>query len=372
MLSGLLHKKNRSGYIFVAINGAGLGHLTRCLAVARKLRELEPTETITFVTTSIAVPLVHQAGYICHHIPPFASIGNGVSSRQWNDLFYENLAAALRLHSPSTLIFDGSTPYDGMLRAMKNFKEMNRIWIKRESYKSTVDSDKLLNDTSHFNLTINPGELIDVACEFGVQSHASVDPILILDETEILDRSTAKRLLRLNEEDHAVFVQLGAGNINDIVELQEKIIRVLKITGAQIVLAQSPITVRKPSHSLADKTLLDFPSSRYYQAFDFAVLAGGYNSVTEAVLLGLPAIFIPNTATVADDQLRRCYATKIYGNYEVLETFDEQELLQMAKRLIDKKRHTTKTKAAFGNGAQQAAELIVELDRSRRAPASRR
>lgn len=371
-LAHLQRKKSNSGYLFIAINGAGLGHLTRCLAIARRLREQTPNEKIVFVTTSIAVPLVHQAGFVCHHIPPFASIGNDVSSRQWHDLFYNNLTAVLKLHSPSTLIFDGSIPYDGMLRAMKDFTKMNRVWIKRGLYKSAVDSNKLLMYTKKFDLTINPGELNDDVREKNVQSITSVDPILMLDHKEMLDRGTAKGLLRLREGTPAVFIQLGAGNINEISELQEKVVLALKKIGAQIVLAQSPIALRKSIHSLADNTLFDFPSSRYYEAFDFAVLAGGYNSVNEAVFLGLPAIFMPNMTTVADDQLRRCYAAKTYGDYEVLEIFDEEKLLQMASYLIDRKHHPAKTKPSFRNGAQQAVELIVNLADSRKGAASRR
>ena len=345
--------------------------MTRCLAVAKKLRERAPNEKIVFVTTSIAVPLVHQAGFVCHHIPPFASIGSDVSSRQWNDLFYKNLAAALILHSPSTLVFDGSIPYDGMLRAMNDFREgMALVWIKRGLYKSTVDSDRLFKYTKQFDLTINPGELNDSVLDKNAESIVSVDPILMLDEKEMLDKGTARKLLRLREGTPAIFVQLGAGNINEVSELQEKVVSALKKLGAQIVLAQSPIALRRSTHLLVDSMLLDFPSSRYYEAFDFAVLAGGYNSVNEAVFLGLPAIFIPNMTTVADDQLRRCYAAKIYGDYQVLEEFDEEKLLQMAYYIIDRKRHSAK--ATFRNGAQRAAELIVDLDGSRKGSASRR
>lgn len=366
----LPRKNESSGYLFVATNGAGLGHLTRCLAVATKLRERVPNEKITFMTTSIAVPLLHQAGFVCHHVPPFASIGNDVSSRQWNDLFYNNLAAVLRLHLPSTLVFDGSVPYGGMLRAMQELKAMNRVWIKRGLYKPSVNSDKLLLDTKHFDLTIYPRELGDDANVKDHENIVSVEPILMIDEGEMLDRGTAKGSLGLHEGTPAVFVQLGAGNINEILELQNRVVMALKKIGVQVVLAQSPIALRKSTHSLADSTLLDFPSSRYYKAFDFAVLAGGYNSVNEAVFLGLPAIFIPNMTTVVDDQLRRCDAAKIYGDYKVLETFDEEKLLHMANYLIDRKRHPART--TFRNGAQRAAELIVELDGSRKGAASRR
>jgi len=254
---------------------------------------------------------------------------------------------------------------------MKRFKGMNSIWIKRGLYKSSVNSEKLLHHIKEFDITINPRELNDSIESKDNQSLVSVDPILMLDKTGVLDRGTAMGLLRLNERIPSAFVQLGAGNINETVELQKKVIGTLRRTGVQIVLAQSPIALRESIHSLADSTLLDFPCSKYYEAFDFAVLAGGYNSVNEAVFLGLPAIFIPNMHTVADDQLRRCYAAKIYGDYEVLETFEEEKLLQMAQNLVDRKRHTDRPKPPFENGAQQAAKLIIDLDRSSKGPVSK-
>jgi UDP-N-acetylglucosamine--N-acetylmuramyl-(pentapeptide) pyrophosphoryl-undecaprenol N-acetylglucosamine transferase len=365
-------RKNKSGYMFVAINGAGLGHLTRCLAIARKLRERAPDEKIVFVATSIAVPLVHQAGFVCHHIPPFALIGKEVSSRQWNELFRENLVAALRLHSPATLIFDGSIPYDGLLRAMKACRGMNRVWIKRGLYKLSVDREKLRLHTRAFDLTICPGELGDSTDTEEGPSVRRVGPILLVDDGETLDRSAARKALRLHEG-AAAYVQLGAGNINEIDELHKLVVAALRKMGVQIVVAQSPIAIRRSVEPLAaDRTIVDYPNSVYYEAFDFAVLAGGYNSVTEAVALGLPAIFIPNMATGADDQLKRCHAAKAYGAYEVLEAFDEVTFSRMVDSLVRRRSHSGAVRPGFENGAVEAAQLIVKFDATRTRYGSRR
>lgn len=365
LFKSLYCQQNISGYLFIAINGAGLGHLTRCLAIARKLREQAPNERIIFVTTSIAVPLVHQAGFLCHHIPPFALIGNEISARRWNDLFYENLVSALRLHRPSTLIFDGSVPYPGLLRAMRKFNRLNYVWIKRGLYKSSVNTDKLLSHTKRFDLTICPGELDGSASSKDEPSIKTVNPVLLLDESEILDRDFARRMLDLHDKVPAVYVQLGAGNINSIVELQNKVAKALKKAGVQVVLAQSPIALDRSTHSEADNVIIDFPNTKYYKAFDFAVLAGGYNSVNEAVLLRLPAIFIPNMQTGADDQLRRCLSAKAFGDYEVLEHFEEGRFLRIAEYLIARKRRSEAIEPRFRNGALEAAELIINLDNSK-------
>jgi hypothetical protein len=187
----------------------------------------------------------------------------------------------------------------------------------------------------------------------------------MLDESETLDRDIARRTLHLHEKVPAVYVQLGAGNINSIVELQDKVIKVLKKAGVQVVLAQSPIALGRSTHSEADNVIVDFPNSKYYKAFDFAVLAGGYNSVNEAVLLRLPAIFIPNMETEADDQLRRCLSAKAFGDYEVLEHFEEGRFLRIAEYLIARKRRFEAIEPRFKNGALEVAELIINLDSSR-------
>ena len=50
--------------------------------------------------------------------------------------------------------------------------------------------------------------------------------------------------------------------------------------------------------------LRDYPNSLYYNAFDFSVQAGGYNSFHEMRNLGLPTLFYPNMNTGMDDQTR--------------------------------------------------------------------
>jgi UDP:flavonoid glycosyltransferase YjiC (YdhE family) len=44
----------------------------------------------------------------------------------------------------------------------------------------------------------------------------------------------------------------------------------------------------------------------YFDAFDFAVQAGGYNSFHEMRTSGIPTVFYPNLETGMDDQLARC------------------------------------------------------------------
>ena len=52
--------------------------------------------------------------------------------------------------------------------------------------------------------------------------------------------------------------------------------------------------------------LRDYPNSLYYNAFDFSIQAGGYNSFHEMRSIKLPTLFYPNLNTGMDDQKSRC------------------------------------------------------------------
>ncbi|WP_229635446.1 hypothetical protein, partial [Pseudomonas syringae] len=61
LLPGIIGLK-KDCYLFLPINGAGLGHVSRALAVAKELRTQKPEAHIVFLTTSIAVHLVYREG----------------------------------------------------------------------------------------------------------------------------------------------------------------------------------------------------------------------------------------------------------------------------------------------------------------------
>lgn len=353
----LFYRPRQDTYLFMPINGAGLGHLTRSLAIAKKLKKQKPDAKIVFLTTSIGVTLVHRAGYICHHITPAALLD--ASAISWNHLFYATMQSVLAIHRPSTLIFDGTVPYLGLQRAMHAYRSIRYVWVKRGLYKAAVSSQQLNDFIGKFDLVISPGELRD---EDGLDAASNsvvhrVNPVTLLDQAELLTRAAARNSLRLSKEGVCAYVQLGAGNINGVVDLQEQLIGWMQSRGIQVVLGSSPISLSPAQESKADRVIVDYPNSQYFAAFDFAVLAAGYNSVCEAVALGLPAIFIPNTQTGADDQVRRSQQTLIFGPYACLEKPEMQQFYAALDLILDTKRQAPTYHK--GNGSLEAASLIA-------------
>src|SRR5690606_6765409 len=68
-----VNRRQHERVLFISSNGTGLGHLTRSMAIARRLdAELEPL----FVSLSAAAPVVEQQGfeveYVASHATPTA------------------------------------------------------------------------------------------------------------------------------------------------------------------------------------------------------------------------------------------------------------------------------------------------------------
>jgi len=100
---------------------------------------------------------------------------------------------------------------------------------------------------------------------------------------------------------------LGAGQINDIdSEIRLTIDALLHYPDMHIVLGESMLGERLDFDHERVHLLRDYPNSMYFNAFDFAVQAGGYNSFHEMRNLGIPTLFYPNMNTGMDDQLARC------------------------------------------------------------------
>lgn len=355
-LRGLFYRPRNRTYLFLPINGAGLGHLTRSLAIARRLRRIQPDAEIVFLTTSIGVTLVHREGFACHHVTPAALLNTGAIA--WNKLFFRSLENVLEIHKPATLVFDGTIPYLGLQKVMHSYRRISYTWIKRGLYKDGVDQKRMGALGSRFKTVISPGEL---TTEPGNQSMNSkvhlVEPISLLDKPDLLARDDAKRLLRLDLEKPCAYVQLGAGNINGIGDVQDSIVALLRRRGIQVVLGQSPIAINPKPDMNADSVIVDYPNSKYFSAFDFAVLAGGYNSVCEAVTLGLPAIFFPNTQTGADDQVKRVRQACAFGRYEVMLEYSDEAFGQVVEKLLSS--DSGAAGKPIENGAVTAANLIV-------------
>ena len=123
----------------------------------------------------------------------------------------------------------------------------------------------------------------------------TVEPMLLLTEEELLSEKEAKGRLGLPTHAKAVYVQLGAGRINDIdSEIRLTVDALLSHEDIHIVVGESMLGERIMFDHPRVTLLRDYPNSIYFNAFSASVQAGGYNSFHEMRTFGLPTLFYPN------------------------------------------------------------------------------
>ena len=226
--------------LFLTSNGAGLGHLTRSMAIARRLPEgVEPI----FLTLSQALPVVVEQGF---HAEYLMSAGYAdLDSATWRAMYASRLRHMLDVYDPAVVVFDGTYPYGGLREVIEDQRTRSYVWSRRAMWRPSGD-DRALRLSSMFDLVIEPGEFAEEADRGPTVAHrrhaARVGPVTLLDPEDLLDRAEAERALGLGVGKTNVLVQLGAGNINDIHSEVGMIVERLRTWGeTQIVVAESTI-----------------------------------------------------------------------------------------------------------------------------------
>ena len=316
-------------------NGVGFGHFTRMLALAKRMKMDEPNLEVIFFTTMPTLHLLKPYGIPSHHIsgPKYFQ---GVDSNEWNALLEEELTLCFETHKPSMFIFDGAFPYRGMSRAIEGRGDLNKIWMRRGMFRKGARIP--VDSIQHFDAIVRPGDSVDEReeeLEHDVEL-MRCPPIVLLDEADLLSREKARFRLGIPQDCRAVYVQLGAGQINDISsEIRITLDKILEHDGVHVVLGESMIGSRIDVQLPNVHVLRDYPNSQYYRGFDAVVQAGGYNSFHETRVFGLPALFYPNLETGMDDQLARCLVAEDEGWGYVVEKRTPQSIGDGIQKLLN-------------------------------------
>jgi len=288
-------------------NGVGFGHFTRMYAVARSLRKKDPALEIIFFTPMPTLHILYSDQFPTYHLAGRYKHAD-MSASQWNGLVEDMLHMVFEMHRPKWFMFDGAYPYRGMLNAIASQPDMEKWWMRRGSLKKNktipVDSQ------SYFDGIIMPGESNEVE-EDGVHV---VAPIRAIEPEEAWERSFSRSRLSVPDDGKVVYVQLGAGRINNIEDMVDLVLKALfEHSEVYVVLGESMLGERLTFTHERLRVIRDYPNALYARAFDASVQAGGYNSYQEMRMFGIPTLFIPNTETGMDDQVARCRVAEQEG-----------------------------------------------------------
>ncbi len=324
----------RDSIVFFPTNGVGFGHFTRMYALAKRYRKHSPSTEIVFFTTMPTLHLLYNDGFVTYHLAGRKKY-NDISASDWNALMEEQLSLVMNHHRPSTFIFDGAYPYRGMLNTIKEQKLTRKVWMRRGTFKKGTKIP--VDSIAHFDTIIHPEDSVPVVPSeifHGVESMTCA-PIVLLDQNELMLRDPARRRLNVPLDGRVVYVQLGAGRINDIdSEIRMTVDALLAHKDVTVVIGESMLGQRLNINLDRVVLLRDYPNSMYFKAFDATIQAGGYNSFHETRQFGLPALFYPNMETGMDDQLARCKVSEAEGWGHVIVVRDEKAINAGVNRLL--------------------------------------
>ena len=340
-------------------NGVGFGHFTRMYALAKRIRSESPSTEVIFFTTMPTLQILYNDGFPSYHLAGRKK-HQDMSSVEWNVLVEEHLSLVFNQHRPSLFVYDGAYPYRGMLNAIRARNSIKKVWLRRGMFKKGANIP--VDSIEHFSLIVRPGDSID-AVEDDEVTHAietiSVNPMLLMDKTEILTREEALARLNLGSEKRVVYIQLGAGRINNIdSEIRMTVNALLEYKDLQIIVGESMLGERIHFSNQRVRMLRDYPNSIYFNAFDASIQAGGYNSFHEMRSFEIPTLFYPNMNTGMDDQLARCERAEEEGWGLVLESRTATTIKHSIKELLSLKPQPIKLNQP--NGAEELASTLVK------------
>lgn len=348
--------------MFYPTNGIGLGHVTRLLAIARRL---PPEREAIFITPCQALAVIEHAGFRTEYIPEPAYEETDPTDHA--AAMAPRLALLLHHYDPAALVFDGNVPREWLLQACAQ-QDLPLLWLRRGMWRADPALARHLEHASRFDAVLEPAEAA-AAADRGATAAASdgpvvVPPVMLLDRGELDAPAQARAALGLVPDRPAVLVQPGAGNNHDIEPLLDRVVEAQVRLGLQVVVAEWLIQ-QTPLRRRGLRYLSSFPNARHFAAFDLAVSAAGYNSFHELLHHGIPTIFVPNDSQKVDDQRARAEWAEGRGAAICLPRGAEAALPGYLSAMLDPglRRQLARRARALcpANGAAQAAAAVMTI-----------
>ncbi len=348
--------------LFATSNGTGLGHLNRAMSIARRLPgDVESS----FFTLSAAAPVVADRGFEVEYMASYRRPSSG-TDRAWNLRLRAMLERLLVERRPDLVVFDGVHPYRALTHVLSSRSAPPSVWCRRPMWRSGSSGAPLAR-AGAFDAVLEPGELaasVDGGPTVPLRSSAvAVNPIVYLDENELLPRVDAAAELGIDPTRRTVLVNLGQGG-----EVDAAVARFLGALaangGVQIAVLESSIG---PGLELPDEVVrlrATFPMSRYFGAFDLAVAASGYNSFHELIAFAVPTLFVPMKRDTDDQAARARWAAQNGVGLAVAGPADpslQDRLAELLEPTVAEALARRCREVGMRNGAEAASRLLTRL-----------
>ncbi len=287
--------RRRIRVVSYAINGRGMGHLVRQLAILRAMRRICAVLELRFepwiLTSSEADTLARREGFCALKMPSKAMVKDaGLDAARFLRIartWVLNTVAGLQ---PDLLVVDtfpgGS--FGELLAALELAPQ--RALVARRVKPGFAEQEGYAGLLPLYQAQIHPD---DSGC----------GPILIRSREELLPRAAARSQLGIPEGARAIYLSVGGGGDLRAPEILPKLVR--SLSGSYyLVVGAGPLYQGPELRGPGITWLSRYVPMELFAGLDGAVTAGGYNSFHELMHAGVPSVFLPQPR-IADDQGER-------------------------------------------------------------------
>ena len=347
---------------FLSDNGHGLGHVTRLMAIARRL----PAGYLPiFLTLSESYSVVRDLGFPVEYFPSARKLQ--VRRPVWEHLFLERLCTFVDEFAPTALLVDHVNPPTGLATVKDLYPDLRLVWCRRGLWREGRNEAALALHAT-FDQVIEPLDLaspLDLGATIRFRDATPVLPITLLDPEELLARQAARTELGLPADGRAVLLQLTADRVTELRSLIERARDLIRAEGPAEVFAPLHVLHRHELEAIEGVRMEPvYPMSRYLHAFDAAIATAGYNTYHELMMAAVPTLFLARETNSPDDQARRATAARLAGAGMQVQDLSDECSGSAVARLLDAEHGARLTAAARrfypGNGATAAAAIAAD------------
>lgn len=297
-----------------AINGRGMGHLVRQLALIRMARRLCALQDVSLeawiLTSSEADTLARREGVPALKMPSKAMLRDaGVDPTRYLAVARGWVLNAIAGLAPDLLVVD---TFPG-----GSFGELVPVLdlVPHKVLVARAVKDEIAADTAY-------AALLPLYDDVIVPDARGVGPILIRESAELRGRAEARVALGIPGDKRAVYVTRGGGGDLDAARELPVLVRSLATRGWHVVVGAGPL-YQGPEVRGDGITWLDrYTPVELLPGVDAAVSAAGYNTFHELMQAGIPTIFLPQ-ARISDDQRARAERAVNAGAARMASSLDQ-------------------------------------------------
>ena len=362
--------------ICYAVNGAGLGHVTRLVSVARWLRryvaylERRPPEVL-FLTSGEASDVLARAGLASFKIPSKTVVRQaGMDPLAYRRLAKQLVWQVLGVFNPDLLVVDTfpSGSFDELFQLLDGpfakgfiFRGVKPEYAARPVFKAALGLYDVVV-VPHSPGAGSPGPELDQLAGRVSVSHCG--EVVQLDRGEALEPAAARQQLGLDPAQRLIYLSAGGGGDPGSEAALQAMVRALRGEPDLHLLVGAGPLYRGRRLGGPNLTWFTEPGiCRYFSACDAAVSAAGYNTFFELLYMRVPTLFFAQQK-VADDQALRISQARQQGACEQLDDVHHgAELLRRLRQVLQPERQQALRQACAAvvadNGARRCARQLL-------------